>query len=260
MRNRQAQRLGCHRHAVARVGAGPAAGSGHLGGNQSLHVGVVDDVASAFANSLEHGLPGNRPTAVPADLGRPGVDVHGRDAGPQRAHDHPRGHLVAASDKHHRVEGVGLDHHLDAVGDKLARRKHVAHALAGHRDHIGRVDRPELHRGAAGRTHSGFHRIGHRPQVDVLGRDLIPGVGDCHQWTVELLRGSSSAGIPASGEDAIKSSVPGLTLPHSERSLLRLSLDCQQYSKERRLGARVTRIPVVELSTLDSLTPLGASC
>ena len=226
--NGQAQRLGDHGHRVAGVGARPPARARHLRRDQPIHVGVVDHAALTLADRLENGLPRYRSTSVSPDLGRARIHVHGGHTGPQRTHDHPWSHLVPAGDQHRRVEGVGLDHHLDAVGDQFSGGQHVSHSSAGHRDHIGGVNDIELEWRAAGRPHAGLNRFRDRPQVNVLGRDLIPRVRHRDQGSAQLVGGPSRPRIPTPGEDPIQPFVPSRTSVCHGRDCRAVEYDCQQ--------------------------------
>ena len=226
--NGQAERLGDHRHAVAGVGTRAATRPRHLRGDQPFHVRVVDQAAPSLSDRLEDRLPRHGPALVIAHLGRPGVDAQRRDAGAQGAHDHPGRDLVSARDQHDGVERVRLDHHLDAVGDQLARRQDVAHSFAGHRDDVGRVDDVELERRATGRAHARLDRFRDRSQVDVLRGDLVPRVGDRDQGPLQLAGRATGARVPAPREDPVQPGMSRLApVGHGEDSMETPSR-CQQ--------------------------------
>ena len=113
----KAEGFGGDAHSVSGVGACTAAGSRHLGCDDSLDVGVGYRPATPFADRFEHRFPGDGAITVTADLRRPRIDTDRGDAGAERTHDHARRHLVAAGNEHDCIEGVRLEHDLDRVRD-----------------------------------------------------------------------------------------------------------------------------------------------
>src|SRR5699024_1331569 len=83
-------------------------------------------------------------------LHRSAGDEHDGDVQAQGRIEHARGDLVAVGDAHQRVGGVGVDHVLDGVGDDLAGRQRVQHAVVAHGDAVVDGDGVELARDAAG--------------------------------------------------------------------------------------------------------------
>ena len=69
-----------------------------------------------------------------------------------------------------RVEAVGLDHRLDAVGDQLARGQRVLHPVVAHGDAVVDADRVEQERHAAGRAHA-LLDVSCRPPEDGRARE-----------------------------------------------------------------------------------------
>ena len=66
-------------------------------------------------------------------------DEHGRNVEPQSSHQHAGRDLVAVRNADKPVGAVRVHHIFDAVGDQIARRKAVEHAVMPHRDAV--IDR-----------------------------------------------------------------------------------------------------------------------
>jgi hypothetical protein len=106
------------------------------------------------------------------------VDVDRRHVGAQDPH-HAAGHvLVAAADHEHAVHPLPADAGLDAVGDHLARRQAVLHALGAHRHAVADGRRAEDLRVAAGFLDTDDGGVGELLQAGVAGRDGRVAVGD----------------------------------------------------------------------------------
>ena len=174
---RQAERLG---QAVHRIGGehARARAAGRTGraldaatsSSLTLLVGGGDhrvDQVDARRLALEHDL---------ARLHRPARDEHRGDVEAQRRHQHARGDLVAIADAHHRVGAMGVDHVLDAVGDDLAARQRIEHAVVAHRDAVVDGDGVELLGDAARRLDLARDQLAEILQVDVAGHELGEGI------------------------------------------------------------------------------------
>src|SRR5690606_23970838 len=59
-----------------------------------------------------------------------------RNVQAQRGHQHARGDLVAVGNAYDGVGAVGIDHVLDGVGDDLAARQRIQHAVVAHGDAV----------------------------------------------------------------------------------------------------------------------------
>jgi hypothetical protein len=94
-----------------------------------------------------------------AGLHRAARDEHGRDVEPQRRHQHAGRDLVAVGDADHGVGAVRVDHVLDRVGDDLARRQRIEHAVMAHGDAVVDRDGVEFLGDAAGRLDLARHQL-----------------------------------------------------------------------------------------------------
>ena len=61
---------------------------------------------------------------------------HGRNVQAHRSHEHARRHLVAVGYANHRVGLVGIHHVFHRVGNDIARRKRIEHAVVSHRNAV----------------------------------------------------------------------------------------------------------------------------
>ena len=141
------------------------------------------------AHALEDGDEIDRLAAELSGEHGPAADEDGGDVEPQGRHEHARDDLVAVGDEDEGVEGVGHGHDLDGVGDELAARQGVLHALVAHGDAVADADGGKLHGRAAGHADARLHMLGDGAQVDVPGDDLVVGVDDPDQGTCDLLVG-----------------------------------------------------------------------
>ena len=117
---------------------------------------------------------------------RPAVEQDGGKVEPRGGHHHPGHHLVARPDEDHGVETMALDHELDHVGDEVAARKHVAHAVRCEGLAVGDMERVELARRPARHANPRLDRVAHLPEVDVLGREILVRVDDRDHRPPEL--------------------------------------------------------------------------
>ena len=81
---------------------------------------------------------------------------------------------------------MGVDHVLDAVGDNLAGRQRVEHAVVAHRDAVVDGDGVELLRNPAGRLDLARDELAEVLEVDVARDELREGIGDCDDRLAEV--------------------------------------------------------------------------
>ena len=140
-RQRQPERFGQAVHRVGRehTRARPAGRAGRMLQRVELLVRIarvgsldhhVDQVVAALAHASR--------------LHRPARDENGRYVQPHGGHQHARRDLVAVRYADHRVHLVRVAHVLDAVGDQVARRQRVEHAVVTHGDAVVDGDRVEF--------------------------------------------------------------------------------------------------------------------
>ena len=185
---RQAERLG---QAVHRVGgeharAGTAGRAGGALDRSDFLVAVavvrgddhrvyeVDRALGAFHHDL-------------AGLHRAARDEDGRDVEPHRRHQHAGRDLVAIGDAHQRVGAVRIDHVFDAVGDQLAARQRIEHAVMAHRDAVIDGDRVELLGDPARRRDLAGDELPQILQMDMARHELGEAVGDGDDRLAEIL-------------------------------------------------------------------------
>ena len=121
-----------------------------------------------------------------ACLHRPARDEDGGDVEAQRRHQHARRDLVAIRDADQRVGAMGVDHVFDAVGDHLARRQGIEHAVVAHRDAVVDGDGVELLGDAARRLDLARDQLAEILQMDVAGHELGEGIGDGDDRLAEI--------------------------------------------------------------------------
>ena len=140
-------------------------------------------VADGVVDGHDHGV--DEVEAVFDDAVDGGTGFHGaagdEDGGDVQAHggqEHAGGDLVAVGDAHEGVGAVCVDHGFDAVGDEVAARQGVEHAVVAHGDAIVDGDRVEFLGDAAGCFNGSGDEVAHVLQVHVAGDELGEGVGD----------------------------------------------------------------------------------
>ena len=121
-----------------------------------------------------------------ARLHRPAGDEHRRDVEAQRRHQHAGRDLVAVRDADQRVGAMGVGHVFDAVGDDLARRQRIEHAVVAHRDAVVDRDGVELLGDAARRLDLARDQLAEILQVHVAGHELGEGIGDRDDRLAEI--------------------------------------------------------------------------
>ena len=184
---RQAQRLGETVHRIggehARAGAAGRAG----GALDHRDVGVGDfgigrgdhgvDEIDAARSGRELDLAG---------LHRSAGDEHRRDVETHRRHQHAGRDLVAVRDAHQRVGAMGVGHVFDAVGDELARRQRIEHAVVAHGDAVIDGDGVEFLGDAARRLDLARHQLPEVLEMHVAGHELGEGIGDGDDRLAEI--------------------------------------------------------------------------
>jgi hypothetical protein len=131
---------------------------------------------------------------VPLELARhdrASVEHERREVQARERHDGAGDGLVAAGERHDRVEEVAAGDQLDGIRDDLPADEGGLHALRPHRDAVGDGDRVVFDRRAAGRPDAGLDALGQPAEMEVAGHDLDPGVGDAHERTGEVLVGEA---------------------------------------------------------------------
>jgi len=114
-------------------------------------------------------------------------DEDHRNIQAHRGHQHSRGDLVAVGDAHQRIGAVRVDHVLDRVGDDVAARQRVQHAVVAHGDTVVHRDGVELLGDAARRFDLPRDQLPHVLEMDVAGHELGKGVGDGDDRLVEVV-------------------------------------------------------------------------
>ena len=173
---REAQRLG---EAIHRIGSehpraratGRAGGAFHHRGVGLRNRGIGGD---HHGGDQVHGAGGGAVHDL-AGLHRAAGDEHGRNVEAHRRHQHPRRDLVAVGDADQCVGAMRVDHVFHGVGDQLARRQAVQHAVMAHRDSV--IDR------------NGVELLGHTTGLGDLPRDELAEVLQMHMARHELSEG-----------------------------------------------------------------------
>ena len=184
---REAQRLGeaVHRIGGEHAGARAAGRAGRTLEHRDVGVGDfvirrgdhrVDKVDAARAGR-ELDLAG---------LHRPAGDEHRRDVEAHRRHQHAGRDLVAVRDAHQRVGAMGVGHIFDAVGDELARRQRIEHAVVAHGDAVVDGDGVEFLGDAAGGLDLARHQLPEVLQMHVAGHELRERIGDRDDRLAEI--------------------------------------------------------------------------
>ena len=101
------------------------------------------------AEMMSRGLPERVPGAD-----RAAVDHQRRPIEPRHRDDAARHVLVAAGHGDQRVVPLRAHHRLDRVGDQVARRQRVAHAVGAHRQAVADADGVEAQADQPGRLHA----------------------------------------------------------------------------------------------------------
>ncbi|MCY1172314.1 hypothetical protein D9M73_124470 [compost metagenome] len=161
-------------------------GGEHAGARTAGRAGaalVLGDflVRSAGVGGDHHGV--DQVEAVGSEFGLAGFhraaghEDH-RDVQAQRRHQHAGGDLVAVGDADDGVGAVGVDHVFDGVGDDLAARQRIEHAVMAHGDAVIDRDGVEFLGHATGAFDFASHQLAQVLQVHMARYELGERVGD----------------------------------------------------------------------------------
>ena len=145
-------------------------------------------VAHRRVGRLDHGVYQVEVLPLPfARLHRSARNEDGRYVQAHGCHEHARRYLVAVADAHHGVGLVGVDHVLHAIGNDVARRQGVEHAVVSHGDAVVDGDGIELGGKAAQFFNLFLDILTDFVQVDVTGYKLRERVDDGNDGLSHLL-------------------------------------------------------------------------
>ncbi|MNF49595.1 hypothetical protein D3C84_308700 [compost metagenome] len=113
-----------------------------------------------------------------AGFHRAAGDEDHRDVQAQGGHQHAGGDLVAVGDADDGVGAVGVDHVLDGVGDDLATRQRIQHAVVAHGDAVIHGDGVEFFRYTASAFDFAGDQLAQVLEVDVARYELGERVGN----------------------------------------------------------------------------------
>ncbi|MNQ48583.1 hypothetical protein D3C85_624650 [compost metagenome] len=170
-------------------------GGEHAGARTAGRAGaalVLGDflVRSAGVGGDHHGV--DQVEAVGSEFGLAGFhraagDEDHRDVQAQGRHQHARGDLVAVGDAHDGVGAVGVDHVLDGVGDDLATRQRIQHAVVAHGDAVVHGDGVEFFCHTASAFDLAGDQLAQVLEVDVARYELGEGVGNGDDRLLEVV-------------------------------------------------------------------------
>src|SRR5450830_525494 len=138
-------------------------------------------VRSAGVGGDDHGV--HQVEAVGGQFGLAGFhraagNEDHRDVQAQGGHQHAGGDLVAVGDADDGVGAVGVDHVFDGVGDDLAARQRIEHAIVAHGDAVIHGDGVEFLGDTAGPLDFTGDQLAKVLEVDVARYELGERVGD----------------------------------------------------------------------------------
>ena len=110
-----------------------------------------------------------------------------RNVQAQGGHQHARGDLVAVGDADDGVGAVGVDHVFDGVGDDLAARQRIEHAVVTHGDAVIHGDGVEFFRYATGAFDFPGNQLTEVFEVHVARHELGEGVGNGDDRLLEVV-------------------------------------------------------------------------
>ncbi len=76
---------------------------------------------------------------------------------------------------------------FDGIGDDFSRYQRVMHTHVIHGDAVTDTDRGDLERHATGHVDTGLDGIRDAVEVTVTGDDVVLGIDDGDEWTLQLL-------------------------------------------------------------------------
>ena len=123
-----AQSFGNRRHGVGGVHAATGTLSGANSALNEVEIRLAHLAGLAGAHGFErvdngHALLGAVRQANPAGRNRTGIQEDGCQVETRGSHEHARQGLVAAGEQNGAIEALGLHHHLNGVGNHLARHE-----------------------------------------------------------------------------------------------------------------------------------------
>ena len=124
---------------------------------------------------------------------RAAVDHQRRPVEPRHRDDAARHVLVAAGDGDQRVVPLRAHHGLDRVGDQVARRQRVAHAVGAHRHPVADADGVEAQPDQPGGLHAFLDLRGQPIEVHVAGVALVPHAADADLRLLQVGVGQADA-------------------------------------------------------------------
>jgi len=165
-------------HGVCCTQQGAGAGGGADGFLQ-LREGIVGEARASYTAGPGLGVQigdDHVLALVPSRQHRPARDQDGGTVEPGRRQEMAGDVLVATADEDKSVEAVDLGAGLHVRRDDIPGRRVVAHPAVPH-VHRALPEAAEFERRPARLPDTSFDRVSHRPQVDVTGAGLAPGVG-----------------------------------------------------------------------------------
>ncbi len=136
------------------------------------HHGIDQIVAFVAVNPRFHGAAG---------------DENGRDIEAHGGHQHAGSDFVAVGDADHGIDGMGIAHVLDAVGDQFAGRQGIEHAVMAHGNSVVDGDRIEFGCKAARFVDNFLHMLTDFMEMDMAGHQLGERIDDRDNRPAELL-------------------------------------------------------------------------
>ena len=193
VRQRQSERLNRHRHRVGGVHAAARAGARTRVPDDVEPLFIGNETGEKFAIRLEGRDDVARLAKSLARANRPAVH-HQRGTVQPGHRDHGPGHvLVAAGHRDERVVPLGAHDRFDRIGDQVARRKRVAHALGPHRDAVADPDRIEAKADQTRALHAVLDVRGKPIEVHVAGVALVPHATDADLRLLQVRIGQAGA-------------------------------------------------------------------
>ena len=133
------------------------------------HLGI----AYRRVGRLHHGVNQVQMLPVPfTGLHRAAAHEHRGDVQAHGGHQHARSNLVAVADADHGVRLVCIDHILHAVGNEVARRQGIEHAVVPHGYAVVNGYRIEFGGKAAQTFYFGLHHLAHLMQMGMTRNKL----------------------------------------------------------------------------------------
>ncbi len=205
----------CLRQAVHRVGreeAGARSAAGAGGQLQFAERLIIDVARFELTHGLKHAIHVKVTAACASGHHRPAADEDGGDIHASGGHQHARHDLVAVGDHDQPVHRVGQRHALHRIGHQFATRQREVHADVPHGDPIADADDVELQGDAASQADASFDGLGDLVQVDMARDELVVGIGNADDRTLQLLWRQSQGVQQAPVWSALESSLHLITV------------------------------------------------